>query len=181
MNGSGNAGYPSTTEGWLRAIHAVRNGAPGTEAWIVVANVPPLYRVQGVVTSRGLAEQLLNGPPPQDWATDEASSRVIWGPITCSALHVMDVFDPLPHNCWTESPTAPTLRNNARSEAINLLDVSNIRLVVSHGGVDTTYTFPDATDAIFLTRGAREMFLYPQYGAFFGIEYMKALMARIGD
>ncbi len=181
MNGSGKARYPSTTEGWLRAIHAVRNGAPGTEAWIVVADAPPLYRVQAVVTSRAAAEQVLTQQTPQDWSADEMAGRVIWGPITCSAYQVMDVFDPLPHNCWTESPTSPMLRNSARSQAINLLDVSNIRLVVSINGVDKTYTFPNATDAIFLTRGAREMFLYPQYGAFFGTEYMKALIERIGD
>lgn len=181
MNGSGNASYPTTTEGWLRAIHAVRNGAPGTEAWIVAADVPPLYRVQQVVTSRGAAEQVLNTNAPQDWNPDEMAARVIWGPITCSAVQLMDVFDPFPHNEWTECPTNPTLRSAARSAPMHIREVSDIRLVVSYRGVDKTYTFPEGTDAIFLTRGAREMFLYPQYGAFFGVEYMTALIARIGD
>lgn len=176
-----NAEYPTTTEGWLRAIHAVRNGAPGTEAWIVAANLPPLYRVQAVVTSRGQAEQLLHVDSPLDWTSEEAAARTIWGPITCSSFQVLDIFDPLPHNCWTESPTNPTLRSAALEAEVHIRDVSNIRLVVSIGGEDQTYSFSKDTDAIFLTRGAREMFLYPQYGAFFGIKYMKDLMARIGD
>lgn len=176
-----NAAYPTTTQGWLRAIHAVRNGTPSSEAWIVASSIHPLYRVQKVVTSRGEAERLLTTDAPSDWTSDEAASRTIWGPITCSSFQALDVFDPLPHNCWTESLTAPSLRSTARSAAISIRDVSNIRLVVSINGVDQTYAFNEDTDAIFLTRGAREMFLYPQYGAFFGTEYLTALLARIGD
>lgn len=181
MHAPGNPVYPTTTEGWLRALHAVRHGAPGTTAWLVVADIAPLYRVQGVATSRQGAETMLHGPAPGDWTPEEVASRVIWGGIECSGRRLVDIFDPLPHVCWTEAPLDVARRRQARAADVGVLEVSNLRLVVSVGGNDVTYTFPEGTDAIFLTRGAREAFMYPQYAAFFGMEYVEEFRRRVGD
>lgn len=44
-----------------------------------------------------------------------------------------------------------------------------------------TYVFPGHTDAIWLTRGAREAFAYPRYLSLFGQQHVDALRAKLGD
>src|SRR5262245_39700384 len=181
---------PRNVDEWLRVAHALRWGShvDADSAYVVMSTVPPLYQVQGIRETIADARALYDDdiPDEMNWSTEEKSSRQIFGPVEVPAPWFEDAFAPIGKPWYTGtfafnslgigtgSPPGPPLPN----------ELTSCRVTVgwTHEGESYSRYWDLSADtmAIFLTRGAAEMFLYPHYQAFFGFEHEQELRVRNG-
>ena len=177
---------PTTVGEWLRIAHALRWGAhvSGTSVYIVMSSVAPLYQIQGITTKLEDAQKLIRTEVSRLalWTRDEIDNRKLYGPIAVPATSYDNAFFPLGKGWYTGSYLAEEIIQPSGAEPPEPNEITKVqmRLEWTHQGRPYTGTwefFPE-TMAIFLTRGAAEMFLYPHDEAFFGYEHEDALRAR---
>ncbi|HEV8233992.1 MAG TPA: hypothetical protein VGP84_05315 [Gemmatimonadaceae bacterium] len=177
---------PTTVDEWLRIAHALRWGAhvSGTSVYIVMSNVAPLYQIQGITTKLEDAQKLIRTEVSRLalWTRDEIDNRKLYGPIAVPETSYDNAFVPIGKGWYTGSYLAEEIiqPSGGKPPAPNEITKVQMRVEWTHEGRKYTGTwefFPE-TMAIFLTRGAAEMFLYPHDEAFFGYEHEDALRAR---
>jgi hypothetical protein len=178
---------PTTIEEYRRLGHAFLAGSkhPAKDCvWVVASTWPPFHRVQQVCATEAEAEAILAAPvdPRLGWSDAEAERRVIYKvchekPKDATATYqrqALDEIDPTGHG-MTEPADLPIIAGVSDDGRI-FADVASVELRVNWtDGTSTTYGSVVTPDAIFITRGAFEMFALPAYGAAYGVAYIDAL------
>jgi hypothetical protein len=148
---------PRTPVEMLRISHALLgcNRLTGNQVWIVMRRGGN-YDVYLVTDDETKATDAAAAPGAHD-------DVGIYGPFPWDPS-APDRFDPIGHIFFTMK--FPPLRRGTEPR-LDQIDGFTLQVHV-RGGAEVTYDFPEGTDAIFLTRRAREMFLDPSYSSFFG-------------
>ena len=180
---------PTSVDQWLRIAHALRWGAhvTGRSVYIVMSNVPPLYQIHGVTTKLDDAQKLIASDVSKlaRWTSQEIANRKIYGPIDVPDTTYENAFIPIGKGWYTGSYMAEEIiqPSSGKPPLPNEITKVELRAEWTHQGRSYTGTwgfFPE-TMAIFLTRGAAEMFLYPHDEAFFGYAHEDTLRQRNGQ
>jgi hypothetical protein len=170
---------PETVPEFRRIAHAFLAGSqypPGTTVYLVMSTVAPMHRIRGVFGELRIAEQVLQDSVPRElrWTADEAKNRVI---ITAVVPGDSAEFNRVLIICkdeWTGESFAtsdPIVRpGDRRSDQIERME-----LVVTYASGPVRYAIPKHAAAVFITRGAAEMFLLPHSLDTFGHEYERTL------
>ena len=177
---------PTTVDEWLRIAHALRWGAhvSGTSVYIVMSTVAPLYQIQGITTKLDDAQTLIASEVSRfaRWTRDEIANRKIYGPVAVPETSYEDAFMPLGKGWYTGTYMAEEIiqPSGGLPPLPNEVTKVQLRLEWTHDRrpYTGTWEFLPETMAIFFTRGAAEMFLYPHDQAFFGYAHEDALRAR---
>jgi hypothetical protein len=182
---------PETVDEHRRVAHVFFGGAfaAGEEFDILVSSEPP-HRVFAV---RPSSEEAWKRPLG-------ARTGVVWlGPIVSPGAPFPSEDDPgrVMRPCFHDPATEPEVDDDGREEddddnnktedrrgapRVNEITKAELRLEWTQRGRTfyRTWRIRKAFDAIFLTRGAMEMFFYPHYEASFGRTYTQQLRERIG-
>ena len=182
---------PNTVDEWLRIAHALRWGAhvSSRSVYIVMSNVAPLYQIQGVTATLEAAQTLIGRDVSSlsRWTRAESAGRQIYGPIALPEAWFDNTFGPIGKPWYTgtqlgEEIAPPGGGRPPEPPEPNEITRCQLRVDWMHDRrpYSGTWDFSPDTMAIFLTRGAAEMFLYPHYEAFFGYAHEEALRARNG-
>jgi hypothetical protein len=144
-----------------------------SEAWVVMAKAAPLFKVEAVVASQTEAEETRDDlPEPEDWLVvgPVAAPQRSFGSVDdddgrSPACHIENTCEACkePSGLWPERE-----------------EITSVTLTVEAGST-FTWNMNPKVDAIFLTRGARERFLYPHYHVVYGPAYVDQLRAFYGD
>jgi len=183
---------PTTVNEWLRIAHALRWGAhvSAGSVYIVMSTVAPLYQIQGVTERLDDAQRLIAGEVSRlaRWSRDEIANRKIYGPIALPEAWFDDAFAPIGKPWYTGTQIGeeiPPPGGGRPPEAPKPNEITKLQLRVDwvhdRRPYTSTWEFSRDTMAIFLTRAAAEMFLYPHDEAFFGYAHEDELRARNGQ
>jgi hypothetical protein len=181
---------PRNVDEWLRVAHALRWGShvDADSVYIVMSTVPPLYQIQGIRASLQDARALLDQSiaDEMNWSTAERDARQIFGPVEVPELSFENSFALVGKPWYTGSYFIDDIGIGTGSPPglPKPNEITGCRLTIdwTHGGEPYSryWNLSPDTMAIFLTRGAAEMFLYPHDQAFFGHEHEQELRARNG-
>ena len=170
---------PESVHEYLRIAHAFMAGsrfAPGSTVFVVASTQAPLYRVQGVFANVSEADAAADGPVPgphSPWSREEAASRVVYE-VAVPRLWFTNEVDMIEHPSWTEWPCCEArFAIRSPNDRPRFDQITAMELHIHTGDREFVYDVRKETDAIFITRGAAEMFLYPHYAAVFGHEYVE--------
>ena len=168
---------PQTVDEYRRIAHAFLAGSrypTSSTVYAVMSTVPPLYRIQGVYPTVDEAEAVRAQPVPRTlgWSDAEAAAREIIEAVVPDKKDFDRVLM-IAKDEWT----GETL---AYADAINpgesrSSEIESMELVVNYGTRQARYPLGRQVIAIFVTRGAAEMFLFPHVLDTFGHEYEAAL------
>jgi hypothetical protein len=183
---------PTKVDEWLRIAHALRWRplAAKQQVFIVMSTVAPLFQIQGVTAKLEDAQKLIARDVPDfaRWTRDEIANRKIYGPIEMSETWFTDVFAPIGKPWYTgthlgDEIAPPGGGRPPEPPEPNEITKVQLRVEWTHDRrpYTSTWEFSADTMAIFLTRGAAEMFLYPHDEAFFGYAHEDNLRARNGQ
>ena len=168
---------PSSIEEYRRIAHAFLVGCrfpAGTKVFVVMSNVAPLYRVQGMYASEAEAHAAVTSHKPRGftWTSIELESRTIYQ-CEVPELGNANKICMLDEGSMTESGNADADKapDQATLDALSLPNVQKIQVAITVHDTVVTYTLPNDTTAIFVTQGAADAFLFSQYYAYFGPEY----------
>lgn len=158
------------------------------QIWIVMEKEIP-HRLLDLVASKEAADAIREG-------SGRAEEVDVYGPfappppmIRGVAARQMDYTDPSEHNNTmllraqgTVAAPSSSQYNTYRAHA----DIQSMTLTVNFStkaNLPTVVVFPidPQSDAIFLTRGAREAFAYPRYLSIFGPDYLEKLRADLQE
>lgn len=165
---------PESVQEYLRLAHAFLAGSrfpPGRTVFVVAANVAPLRRVQGIYATADEAETVADGPVDLrlGWSQAERDNRVIYQMVVPDLGYTNDVVM-IEHPSWTEWSRCDLL-DGARPR---FDQITEMELRITSGTRTTRYAVSRDADAIFITRGAVELFLSPHHTAVFGRTYAEA-------
>jgi hypothetical protein len=174
---------PQTIPEYRRLAHAFLAGSrypAGSTVYVIMSILAPLYRVQGVFSGLRETEAVLAAPVPRElgWTEAEAAARQI---IEADVPETPD-FDRvsiLGKDEWTGETLAvsdPGYPGERRSR-----DIESMELVINYTKGSVRYAIGKQVAAIFITRGAAEMFLLPHALDTFGHVYEAALRSWIDE
>jgi hypothetical protein len=175
---------PKSVPEYRRIAHAFLAGSrypAGSNVYSVMSTVAPLYRIQGVFPSLREAESVLAAPVPPElgWSEAEAAAREIIE-ATVPETRNLDGVVVITKDEWTGEtlgiPDASVYPGEIRSGQIESME-----LVINSRGGRVRYAIGPQVIAIFVTRGAAEMFLFPHVLDTFGHEYEKALRGWLDE
>ena len=175
---------PQTVPEYRRIAHAFLAGSQypaGSKVYVIMSTVAPLYRVQGVFASLREAEAVLASAVPRElgWTEAEAAAREI---IEADVPETRD-FD----RVWVLTKDEWTGESFAMSDPVvypgdrRSSEIESMELVVTYKSGRVRYPMGKQVAAIFITRGATEMFLLPHAMDTFGHEYEAALRGWLDD
>jgi hypothetical protein len=172
---------PNTMDEYRRFGHAFLAGsrfAPNTTVYAVATTVGR-RKIQDLFESESAALTALNYPPPQDagFSEEEANARVVYQLVVPGPGRLSE-WDPIGHpltylfRCSRDSVSPPS--------GAKLADVVSVQVQVTWANdTTTTYTLPKHCDAVFLTRGAVELFAHPAYSAAYGVDYASGMLEEL--
>lgn len=156
--------------------------------FVVISRFPPLHRVLGVVASREEGQQLIEHRDRWviELTADEAAHLTVVGPYQAAEPSGFEIL-PRPHMfpCEWFPPGPPGGHGHPIDwEALpSITEVSRVRVTLYYGersDHQVEFTINGPIDALFLTRGAADLFLFPAYQAAYGDEYVAAMRERMG-
>ena len=192
---------PTLLTEFLRLADALTPVPPGKYAdgatlYVIASTRPPLHRIQGIYTDPAQAEAQLLVPPPPDavlpWDPQDVSARAVYVVVWQGDIWPDRERDGLPPGdgatgdstlslalmpCVHLSDSTPCcatyVDQSGTAVSIDLAQVRSMALVVAADD-DTVYTFPlsQRTDALFLTRQARQKFMAPHYAIRMGGDFL---------
>jgi hypothetical protein len=175
---------PKSVPEYRRIAHAFLAGSrypAGSTVYAVMSTVAPLYRIQGVFPTYDAAEAVRLAPVPRElgWSDAEAAAREIIE-ATVPETRNLDGVVVITKDEWTGETLA------SADAAINpgemrSAQIESMELVVNYSAGQVRYPIGNQVIAIFVTRGAAEMFLFPHVLDTFGHEYEKALRAWVDE
>lgn len=181
---------------------------PGGHAYVIMSLVPD-YLVQGTFDSQAMAERIMSGKPnAQDrangwtnetiatsllgWTVEQEEGRdvvhtiVRKSEIGPSFLSLSEII-PTAHPDWTNcAPAEIAKKRRGKQKDVSIRDVTRVRVTITlrkgkgeKRARTLSATLGPRVDAVFLTRGAHELFVFPAYERAFGTEYVKKLRVRL--
>ena len=179
---------PRTVDEWHRIAHALRWGAhvPAGPVYVVMSTIPPLYQIQGISTGLTAARELFARDVDSEmhWTGEEVEARQIFGPIELPTLSYENTVSIIGKAWYTGSWLASGLGVGGTTPSAPPTpdEITAFRITIdwTHDGhsYSRRWDLPRETMAVFLTRGAAEMFLYPHSESYFGRSYEDELRAR---
>jgi hypothetical protein len=173
---------PQSVPEYRRIAHAFLAGSrypAGSTVYAVMSALAPLFRIQGVFPSLREAETVLAAPVPRElgWSDAEAAAREIIE-ATVPETRNLDGVVVITKDEWTGETLA------SADAAINpgemrSAQIESMELVINYGARQARYAIGKQVIAIFVTRGAAEMFLFPHVLDTFGHEYETTLRAWV--
>ena len=175
---------PETIPEFRRLAHAFLGGsrfASGSTVYVVMSTTAPLYRVQGIYETQAEAESVISHhvDPRLGWAKAEEDGRAVYD-VTVPHLPFSNDVLVITKDEWTgEQCALPTPPIRSADDRPPFREIESMELRINWSGRTTTYAIPATSIAVFITRGAAEMFLYPHYADTYGHEYAETLRAAI--
>jgi hypothetical protein len=173
---------PSTVDEFRRVAHAFLAGSrleEGSTAFVVASTVG-LRRIQGIYPSVDAAQSAAGDEVDArlGWTREEEHNRVIY-PVRVPRSAFPNWVIVMEHPSWTDPVcVAPAPRFRPGTRTFDQIRSAEVR-VTWNDDTTTTYELSPDTDAVFITRGAAEMFAYPHYAATFGHAYAEALRDQL--
>lgn len=174
---------PTTIEEFRRLANAFLTGSafPAGTSVYVIASTAGIRPIQGIVAASDpdKVSKCLDDHEPHGFRDDEADCRVVYQ-VTVPEIHPLSEVDPTGHVDTGEEDGILRGHTAEPPEHATLGDIDRVELHVNwtRGRGKSVYDFRPHTDAILITRGAREALMYPFYGSIYGDAHVQRLKAR---